>query len=129
MAQIRLRNGVMAQVWISFEMPSPDIGSQSQWLFVGSNGMIEADSYGKARLGRDGGWELVDEMPYFDLNADVHSPIRLAAFAAQVQDFAEAIESGREPGVGGLDGRAAVELVQATARASETRSAVRLPLS
>jgi predicted dehydrogenase len=129
MAQVRLRSGVMAQIWISFEMPSPNIGSQSQWLFVGSDGMIESDSYGKARLGRDGGWELVDEMPYFDLNADVHSPIRLAAFAAQVQDFAEAILGGRAPGVGGLDGRAAVELVQASARSSETGAAVRLPLS
>lgn len=129
MAQVRLRNGVMVQVWISFEMPSPNIGSQSQWLFVGSTGMIEADSYGKARLGRDGAWEQVDEMPWFDLNADIYSPVRLKAFAAQVQDFAEAIRDGRAPSIGGADGRAAVELVEASARSSELGTSVALPLS
>jgi hypothetical protein len=33
------------------------------------------------------------------------------------------------PGVGGLDGRAAVELVEASSRSSETGESVRLPLS
>ena len=129
MAQVRLSTGVMCQLWISFEMPSPGYGSQSQWLFVGSDGMIEADAYGRARLGRDGDWTQVDEMPWFDLNADVLSPIRLAAFAAQVQDFAEAIRDGRDPRVGGMDGRAAVELVEASARSSALGASVALPLA
>ena len=127
MAQVRLRDGVMAQVWISFEMPSPGLGSQSQWQFVGSNGIIEADAYGSARLGRDGAWEVVDEMPWFDKDKDIHSPVRLAAFAAQVQDLAEAIGDGRSPAVGGADGRAAVELVEAGARSSELGASVALP--
>ena len=128
MAQVRLASGVMAQIWISFEMPSPSIGSQSQWLFVGSDGVIEADAYGSARLGRDGAWEPVDEMPWFDKDKDILSPVRLAAFAAQVQDLAEAIQSGRAPAIGGLDGRAAVELVEAGARSSELGVSVALPL-
>ncbi|MFN8621501.1 MAG: Gfo/Idh/MocA family oxidoreductase [Chloroflexota bacterium] len=128
MAQVRLSNGVMCQLWISFEMPAPGLGSQSQWLFVGSDGMIEADAYGIARAATDGDWRQVDEMPWFDKNADILSPVRLAAFAAQVQDLAEAIRDGRLPEVGGLDGRAAVELVEATARSSELGASVALPL-
>ena len=111
------------------ESVSPNIGSQSQWLLVGSTGIIEADSYGKARLGRDGQGEQVDEMPWFDLNKDVHSPVRLAAFAAQVQDFAEAIRDGRPPRITGADGRAAVELVEASARSSDLGASVALPLA
>jgi predicted dehydrogenase len=118
----------MAQVWISFEMPSPSLGSQSQWLFVGSTGLIEADAYGSARLGRDGAWEPVDEMPWFDKDKDILSPVRLAAFAAQVQDLAEAIRDGRRPLIGGRDGRAAVELVEAGARSSASGASVALPL-
>ncbi len=128
MAQVHLENGVMAQLWISFEMPSPAVLSQSHWLFVGSSGTIEADAYGVARIGRDGAWRQVAEMPWFDKDRDILSPVRLAAFAAQVQDLAAAIESGRAPQVGGRDGRAAVELVEAGARSSRNGEAVALPL-
>jgi predicted dehydrogenase len=129
MAELVMRNGVMAQVWISFEMPSPGLGSQSQWLFVGSEGIVEADSYGKVRLGRGDGWEEVFEMPPFALNADTRSPVRLKAFAAQVEDFAQAVRDGRPPAMPAENGRKAVELVEATARSSETGEAVRLPLA
>jgi len=128
MAQVRLTSGVMVQLWISFEIPAPTIGSQSQWLFIGSEGTIEADAYGSARLGRNGTWEQVDEMPWFDKDKDIHSPVRLAAFAAQVQDLARSILDGRAPTVGGAEGRAAVELVEAAARSSETGLSVALPL-
>jgi predicted dehydrogenase len=129
MAELVMRNGVMAQLWISHEMPRPGIGSQSQWLLVGSTGIIESDSYGKVRVTREGAWEPVFEMPWFDLNADVYSPIRLKGFAAQVQDLVDAVAEDREPIVTGEDGRAAVELVEATARSSATGEAVRLPLT
>jgi predicted dehydrogenase len=128
MAQLVMRNGILAQVWISFEMPAPGLGSQSQWTFVGSDGIIESDSYGKVRLGRGDGWEQVYEMPSFALNADTTSPVRLKAFSAQVEDFAKAIQEGRQPEVPASNGRAAVELVEATARSSETGQAVKLPL-
>ena len=129
MAELVMKNGVMAQVWISMEMPSPGIGSQSQWLFVGSDGIVESDSYGKVRLGRGEGWEDVYEMPPFGLNSDTISPVRLKAFAAQVEDFAHAIREGRQPKTPASEGRKAVELVEATARSSETGEAVRLPLA
>ncbi len=129
MAELVMRNGVIAQVWISLEMPEPGIGSQSQWTLVGSEGIIESDSYGKVRLGTGEGWEQVFEMPPFGLNADVYSPIRLKAFAAQVQDFAEAIRDGRPPAIPGEEGRAAVEVVEAADISSQTGDSVRLPLA
>jgi UDP-N-acetyl-2-amino-2-deoxyglucuronate dehydrogenase len=129
MAELVMRNGVMAQVWISFEMPPPGIGSQSQWLFVGSTGIVESDSYGKVRLGTGDGWQEVFEMPPFGLNSDTVSPIRLKAFATQVEDFARAVREVREPDTPAEEGRKAVELVEATLRSSETKTAVRLPLA
>ncbi len=97
MAEVALRSGVMAQLLVSMELPEPGLGSQSQWTLIGSDGIIESDSYGKVRLGRAEGWEEIYEMPSFALNADVYSPVRLEAFAAQVQGFAQAIEAGGGP--------------------------------
>ena len=94
-----MRNGVIVQMLISFEVPPPGLGSQSQWTFIGSDGIVESDSYGKVRLGRGDAWEDIFEMPPFALNADVYSPIRLTAFAEQTQQFAQArpgrVRSGR----------------------------------
>ena len=64
----------------------------------------------------------------FDLNADVYSPVRLAAFAEQVQDFADAIRDHRSPAVAPADARAAIELVAAARLSDQTGAAVRLPL-
>jgi predicted dehydrogenase len=128
MADIVMRNGVLAQVLISMEMPAPGLGSQSQWTLIGSDGIIESDSYGKVRLGRGEAWELAYEMPPFALNADVYSPVRLEAFAAQVEGFAAAIVTGGHSHAG-EDGRAAVEVVEAAARSSASGNAVRLPLA
>jgi len=128
MAEVVMRNGVMAQLLVSMEMPPPGLGSQSQWTLIGSDGIIESDSYGKVRLGVGDSWESVYEMPPFALNADVYSPVRLEAFAAQVEGFASAIEAGGAQGMAGEDGRAAVEAVEAAARSSATGQAVRLPL-
>ena len=131
MAEVVMRSGVMAQILISLEMPAPGLGSQSQWTLIGSEGIIESDSYGKVRLGRSDGWEEIFEMPSFALDQDVYSPIRLEAFAAQTQDFALAIGKGfaaATPQLMGADGRAAVELVEAAARSSTSGEAVRLPI-
>ena len=82
----------------------------------GSDGIVESDSYGKVRLGRGDSWEDVFEMPPFALNADIISPVRLKAFSKQVEEFAQAIRDGsRGRGLDGENGRAAVELVEATA--------------
>ena len=92
-AEVDPGNGVVAQLLMSFEMPPPGLGSQNQLTFIGSDGIIESDAYGKVRLGRGDRWEEVYEMPSFALNADVYSPVRLEAFAAQVEEL-----RGRDPG-------------------------------
>jgi len=133
MAELVMRNGVMAQVLISHEMPEPGLGSQSQWTLIGSSGIIDCDSYGKVRLGRGDGWEQVFEMPSFALNADVYSPVRLEAFAAQTQAFAKAVQAGTaasaSPAMTGADGRSAVEIVEAAARSSASGESIRLPIA
>ena len=131
LAEVVMRNGVIVQLLISFEMPSPGLGSQSQWTFIGSDGIVESDSYGKVRLGRGDDWREIYEMPPFALNEDVYSPIRLAAFADQTQQFAQAVQAGfaaAGAALHGEDGRAAVEVVEAGLRSSERGEAVRLPI-
>jgi predicted dehydrogenase len=128
MVQVDMANGVLAQLWVSFEVPPPGLGSQSQWILVGSDGIIDADAYGQVRLGTAAGWAVHYEMPAFDLNADVYSPVRLAAFAEQVQDFADAIRDDRPPAVSPAEARAAIELVEAARLSDRTGAAVNLPL-
>jgi len=129
MAQFRFRSGVTAQLMMSFEMPTSGFGSQSWWEIVGSRAVVELDAYGKVFLISDGKHELVFEQPAFDLNTDPVSPVRLKAFAAQLQDFCRAVLDRREPAVTGADGRAAVEMVEAGKRSSLTGQAVSLPLA
>ena len=56
------------------------------------------------------------------------NPHRLKAFAAQTQDFIDAIAEGRPPAVTGQDGRAAIEMVEAADRSAATGETVHLPL-
>ena len=91
--------------------------------------IVKSNSYGKVRLGRGDGWQDIYEMPPFALNADVYSPIRLAAFAEQTQQFALGVQAGFDAaGLHGDDGRAAVEVVEAGLRSSERGEAIHLPI-
>ena len=62
----------------------------------------------------------------FDFLGDYLDPNRLAGFAAQVQDLAEAILHDREPLVTGFDGLAAVAMVEAADRSAASGQAVGL---
>jgi predicted dehydrogenase len=128
MVQLELANGVPVQYWMSFEFPRPGLGSQAQVVLMGSEGIVECDYFGAVRLGTGDAWETLFVMPPFDGNRDVISPIRLAAFAEQVQDFADAIRDHRPPAVTPADGRAAVEVVDAAVQSSESGRAIHLPL-
>ena len=128
MATYTLVDGVMVQVWLTYEIPQPGLGSAMQLLITGSDGMIELDSYGKVRLGTpDGGWQTVFEQPPFDpLNAD--DPVRLGAYADQLRDLVAAIREGRDPFVSGRAGIRTTELLEAAERSAATGRAVDLPL-
>jgi predicted dehydrogenase len=127
--QVTMQNGVMAQMLMTYETPEPGLVPNDWTRVVGSKGIIEADHYGKVNLGDADGWRVADEQVAFNFLGDYLDPNRLEGFAAQVQDFAEAIQEGREPVVTGADGRAAVEIVEAADRSAATHQAVTLPLS
>ncbi len=130
MTQLSMRSGVMCQMWMSFEVPPPNIpDSQHRYVIVGDKGIIDADGYGKLLLGKGDKWETVWEQPYFDYVKDPMNPARLEAFYSQVQLFVDDVLGNRPPSVPGSEGRAAVEIVQAARLSSETGNAVDLPLT
>ncbi|MFN8624125.1 MAG: Gfo/Idh/MocA family oxidoreductase [Chloroflexota bacterium] len=126
MVQVRLANGVMAQILMSYEIPEPGLPPEDTTLLIGSTGMIDCDHYGAVRLGRGDGWTEVTRQVPFDFLGDYLDPNRLAGFAAQVQDLCEAIRDDRAPLVTGHDGRAANALVAAADRSAATGQAVLL---
>ncbi len=128
MALYTLDGGVMIQVWLSYELPRPSLGSAMQLLITGSDGIIELDSYGTVRLGTpEGGWQSIYEQTPFDpLNAD--DPIRLQAYASQLRDLIDAIAEHRDPAVSGRQGALTTSMLEAAERSAATGHSVRLPL-
>jgi predicted dehydrogenase len=128
MVQYAMANGVLVHLLMSYELPEPGLLPSDWTRVIGSEGIIEADHYGQVRLGTRDGWRVVAEQVPFNFLGDYLDPNRLAGFAAQVEDFATAIRDDREPVVGGRDGRAAVEMVEAADRSAAEGRAVVLPL-
>jgi len=124
MAQYRLANGVAVQVWMTYELPQPGLGSAMQLLITGSDGMIDLDSYGAVKLGTPaGGWETVFEQTPFDpLNAD--DPIRLRAYADELRDLVAAIREHRDPLVSGREGAQTQTMLEAAERSAASGEAV-----
>ena len=128
MVQYRMADGVMVQMIMTYEVPEPGLEPNDKTRIIGSTGIIDADHYGKVRLGTASGWDVVAEQVAFDFLGDYLDPNRLKGFAAQVEDFAAAIREDREPVVTGRDGRAAVEMVEAADRSAASGEAVTIPL-
>ena len=128
MALYTLDDGVMVQIWLTYELPPPSLGSAMQLLITGSDGIIELDSYGTVRLGTpETGWQVIYEQTPFDpLNAD--DPIRLQAYASQLRDLIHAITEGRDPVVSGRQGALTTSMLEAAERSAATGQSVRLPL-
>ena len=129
MVQYRMANGVMVQMLMTYEVPEPGLVPNDWTRIIGSAGIIEADHYGQVRLGTGAVWEVIAEQVAFNFLGDYLDPNRLKAFAAQVEDFAGAIREDREPVVTGIDGRAAVAMVEAADRSAASGEAVPLPLA
>jgi len=127
MAVYQFENGVMADVWVTYEIPEPGVGSMMQYLITGETGMIRLDSYGKVELGKGDGWTVAFEQPAFDPN-NVNDPIRLRAYADELRDMVGAIRERREPLVSGGWARDTMELLEAVRISGETGQAVGLPL-
>ena len=126
-ALYQFESGVIADIWLTYEITPPGLGSALQFLITGSKGMIEFDSYGTVRLGRDGGWTTVYEQPPFNPN-DPLNPVRIRAYGDELEDVLAAIAQHREPLMNGHEGRITIEMVEAGERSIRSGKAVHLPL-
>jgi UDP-N-acetyl-2-amino-2-deoxyglucuronate dehydrogenase len=127
MVQIAFGGGVMAQHWMSYEVPKPSLPNhQHRYVIVGESGMIDVDAYGKVQLGRDGEWTTVWEQPPIDYVNRPLDPVRLEAFFTQTQAFVDDVLDNRPATVSGEEGRAAVALCEAAWKSSRTGAPVHL---
>lgn len=127
MAQVEFQNGVLAQTWMSFELPQPGLErSAFRGLVVGSQGMLDMDGYGQLSGALDGQpWKLLWEQPTIDYVNRPLAPERLEAFYTQVQDFIDSVLDQRPPAVTGEEGRAAIALIDAVRQSSASGQSVR----
>lgn len=128
MAVYGFESGAMAQVWISYELPAPGLGSMMNFLITGSTGMIRLDSYGKVELGRADGWTLAFEQPPFDPN-NPNDPVRLRAYADELRDVLAAIATGGRALVNGRWARDTMEMLDAVRISAAGGETVALPLT
>lgn len=138
MAQFTFANGVMAHVWMTYELPHASLGAWARYVVIGSKAILDIGTYGQVKRSReDGGWDVVYQSPDF-VNADAGWIVKAddgsgyptrtryarEAFARQVQDLTDAIRQGRQPEVTGTDGLNAVKMVEAVAQSAKTGEAV-----
>jgi UDP-N-acetyl-2-amino-2-deoxyglucuronate dehydrogenase len=126
MAQYEMRSGAIVQILMTYEMPRPGFASTWEFVIIGSAGIIRLDPYGQLQLGRADTWEVVAEMPQFD-PLDANDPVRLRAYARQLEDLVAAVRDGRNPVVSGEEGRRTTAML--TAAEMSDRSGVAVALS
>lgn len=126
MATYHFRRGAMAQLWMSYDIPAPGLGSGLQFQLVGTEGMIDCDAYGAVRLGRGDSFSVVFEEAPFD-PSDPSSGPRLAAYAAELTDLIDAVRDGRRPLVDGAEGLATTAMLAAAEDSARSGQAVTLP--
>ncbi|MFO0816540.1 MAG: Gfo/Idh/MocA family oxidoreductase [Pirellulales bacterium] len=129
MAQIEFAGGIMAQMWITSELPSPSLpSSEVRFQVFGRDAMIDLENFEYLDLGRGDKWERIYEPERFDYLKEPRSPIRLFPHIGVIQEFVDSIREQRPPRIGGVEGRAAVEICEACLRSAQSGQAVTLPL-
>ena len=128
MAQLGLRGGIMASVWVSWAVPSPGFArSGFSAQVVGEDGLLDMDAYGTLRLGRQGAWTTVAEQAPIDWKGKgMLDPARMEAYTLQGTEFLNSIREGRDPAVTGEDGRAAVAVALASYQSSREQRTIHL---
>lgn len=125
MTQILFENGVMASLWLSYEVPTPGWeNTDFRARVVCERGNLDTHGYGALQVGLGDGWQTVYQQAPIDYINRPMEQTRLEAFYTMTQDFFDALNEGREPPVTGEDGLAAVEMVEAGYRSSQTGQAV-----
>ena len=120
-----MTSGVLAQVAMSYEIPKPGMPTSFSFLIVGSDGIIDLQPYGAVRLGRGDSWDTVTAQGPFD-PLDAVDPVRLRAYARQLEDLIGAIEDGHDPLVSGDEGRNTTAMLEAAEQSAVTGQAVRV---
>ena len=129
MAQIIFDNGVMAHMWITTELPPPSIpSSEVRFQIIGRDAMLDLENFEFLDLGKGDKWERIETPERFDYLKEPKSPIRLYPHIGVIQDFVDSIREDRLPAVTGEDGLAAIELIDAVRRSSETKQSVEMNL-
>ncbi|HET6320264.1 MAG TPA: Gfo/Idh/MocA family oxidoreductase [Chloroflexota bacterium] len=127
MTNVAFANGVMAQLWLSYEVPPPGWqNTDFRARVVGSTGELDAHGYGLLQLSRGEAWQTLYEQGKMDYINRPMERVRLEAFFDMTQDFFDAIRDARTPPVTGEDGLKAVAMVEAGYRSSESGQAVDL---
>lgn len=129
MAQISFEDKIMAQMWITAELPNPSLpSSEVRFQVFGRDAMLDLENFEYLDLGQGDKWERVYTPERFDYLKEPKSPIRLYPHIGVIQEFIDSIREERPPKVGGAEGRAAVELCEACLISARTGEAVSLPL-
>lgn len=129
MAQIVFEGNIMAQMWITGELPSPSLpSSEVRFQAFGRDAMFDLENFEYLDLGKGDKWERIYTPERFDYLKEPKSPIRLFPHIGVIQEFIDSIREQRAPKVGGAEGRAAVELCEACLISAKTGEAVSLPL-
>jgi len=127
MTTLHFANGVMATLWLSYEVPTPGWeNTDFRARVVGSKANLDAHGYGAVQISRDDGWETLYVQGAMDYVNRPMERVRLEAFFDMTQDFVDALRDGRTPPVTGQDGLAAVAMVEAGYRSNELGQAVSL---
>lgn len=99
MAQITFANGVMAQIWMTYELPDVALGSRARYVVVGSRATLDISAFGQVLRSReDGGWDSVYRSAEFDRMRPVWgypSECLREAFVRQIGDLTGAVMEGK----------------------------------
>lgn len=129
MAQIVFEGNIMAQLWITAELPSPSLpSSEVRFQVFGRDAMLDLENFEYLDVGQGEKWERVYTPERFDYLKEPKSPIRLYPHIGVIQEFIDSIRQQRPSRVGGAEGRAAVELCEACLLSAKSGEAVSLPL-
>ena len=110
MVLMTLEDGALANLWSSFQVPSPSFPrAQFSTRIIGEKGLIDLDAYGELRVAIGGEWRLVESQEPIDWQGKGFlDPVRLESYARQCQEFIDAVRNQEPPSVTAWDGRQAV---------------------
>jgi predicted dehydrogenase len=125
MALYTMASGALVQVWVSYEFPAPGLEPAWPWHIVGASGILEMDPYHDLSLARGEARGEIARQPAFD-PLDAVDPVRLRAYAAQLEDLVEAIAEGRDPYSSGADGLRVIAMITAAELAAAEHRTVEI---